>query len=47
MKKFLKFLLYAVLALVVLVGGLITYVKTALPNVGPDRVTIDVTAATT
>ena len=42
MKKFLKFLLYAVLALVVLVGGLITYVKTALPNVGPpEDITIE------
>jgi hypothetical protein len=42
MKKFLKFLLYAVLAVVVLVGGLITYVKTALPNVGPpEDITIE------
>jgi mono/diheme cytochrome c family protein len=42
MKKFLKFLLYAVLAVVVLVGGLLTYVKTALPNVGaPEDITVE------
>jgi mono/diheme cytochrome c family protein len=33
--KFLKFLLYAVLILLILVGALLTYVKTALPDVGP------------
>ena len=42
MKKFLKFLLYALLAVVVLVGGLLTYVKTALPAVGPaEEITIE------
>ena len=34
MKKLFKILGYLVLILVILIGGLITYVKTALPNVG-------------
>src|SRR5271167_3290185 len=34
MKKFFKILLILVLAIVVLVIGAVTYVKTALPNVG-------------
>jgi mono/diheme cytochrome c family protein len=33
--KFVKVLVYLLLAIVVLVGGLLTYVKTMLPNVGP------------
>jgi hypothetical protein len=42
MKKFLKFLLYALLAVVVLVGALLIYVKTALPDVGPpEDITIE------
>jgi mono/diheme cytochrome c family protein len=42
MKKFLKFLRYALVAVVVLVGGLLTYVKTALPNVGaPEDITVE------
>ena len=42
MKKFLKFLLYALLAVVVLVGALIIYVKTALSDVGPaEDVTVE------
>jgi hypothetical protein len=42
MKKFLKFLIYALLAVVVLVGALIIYVKTALPDVGPpEDITIE------
>lgn len=35
MKKFFKFLLYALLGIVVLIGGLLIYVKAALPDVGP------------
>jgi hypothetical protein len=34
MKKFLKFLLYGILTIVALVGAVLIYVKTALPNVG-------------
>ena len=34
MKKFLKFLLYALLVIVFLIVGLLVYVKTALPDVG-------------
>lgn len=34
MKKLFKILGYALLVLVIVIGGLITYVKTALPNVG-------------
>ena len=42
MKKFLKVLLYAVLGVFVLVAGLLTYVKTALPAVGsPEDITIE------
>ena len=42
MKKFLKFLVYIVLILVVLVGALLTYVKTALPDVGaPEDITVE------
>jgi len=42
MKKFLKFLIYAVLTIAVLVGALLIYVKTALPNVGaPEDLTIE------
>ncbi|HMG92388.1 MAG TPA: c-type cytochrome [Chryseolinea sp.] len=42
MKKFLKFLLYALLAVIVLVGAVIIYVKTALPDVGaPEDITIE------
>ena len=33
--KFVKVLVYLLLAIVVIVGGLLTYVKTMLPNVGP------------
>lgn len=33
--KFVKVLVYLLLTVVVLVGGLLTYVKTMLPNVGP------------
>ena len=42
MKKFLKFLIYAILTIAVLVGALLIYVKTALPNVGsPEDLTIE------
>ena len=42
MKKFLKFLIYAVLAILVLVGALLIYIKTALPNVGdPEDLTVE------
>jgi mono/diheme cytochrome c family protein len=42
MKKFLKILLYALLVIVVLVGSLLTYVKTALPNIDPaEELTIE------
>jgi mono/diheme cytochrome c family protein len=42
MKKFLKFLLYTLLAVVVLVGALVTYVKSALPDVGqPEEITVE------
>lgn len=33
--KFVKVLVYLLLAVVILIGGLLTYVKTMLPNVGP------------
>lgn len=35
MKKILKYLFYVLVGLVVIVAGLLTYVKVALPNVGP------------
>jgi hypothetical protein len=35
MKKFFKFLGYTVLVLILLIAGLLIYVKVALPNVGP------------
>ena len=42
MKKFLKFLLYVLLAVVVLIAALLIYVKTALPDVGaPEDLTIE------
>jgi mono/diheme cytochrome c family protein len=42
MKKFLKFLLYTLLVVFVLVGALLIYVKTALPDVGPpEDITIE------
>lgn len=42
MKKFLKFLLYLLLTVVVLIGALLIYVKTALPDVGaPEDLTIE------
>lgn len=45
MKKFIKILGYTLLVIVVLVGGLLTYVKTALPNVGEaPKLTIEKTA---
>jgi mono/diheme cytochrome c family protein len=34
MKKFLKFLLYLIIVIAVLIGALLTYLKTALPDVG-------------
>ncbi len=45
MNKYLKILGYIVLAIVLLIGGLLTYLKTMLPNVGnPPEITIDRTA---
>ena len=42
MKKFLKIVLYGLLVIVVLVAALLTYVKTALPNVGePEDLTVE------
>lgn len=35
MKKILKYLLYVLIGLVVIIAGLLTYVKVALPKVGP------------
>jgi hypothetical protein len=44
MKKLFKILGYLVLIVVIIVGGLITYVKTALPNVGEaPKLTVDKT----
>jgi mono/diheme cytochrome c family protein len=45
MKKILRYLLYFVIIMVVAIGGMITYVKSALPNVGPPpEMTIELTA---
>jgi len=44
MKKILRYLLYFVIIMVVAIGGMITYVKSALPNVGPPpEMTIELT----
>jgi len=44
MKKVLRYLLYFVIILVVAIGGMVTYVKSALPNVGPPpEMTIELT----
>jgi len=44
MKKVLRYMLYFVIILVVAIGGMVTYVKSALPNVGPPpEMTIELT----
>ena len=42
MKKFFKFLGYTLLVLIVIIAGLLTYIKVALPNVGAaQNLTVD------